>query len=178
LAESLQNSPTRLTVDRKPVARIELDNGIGLSIDEASLPLIIGRDANCDIYIPSGHVSRRHCELYLLGGVLCLKDTSTNGTIINKRIIRQSSVSIKGPTAVVFASEVLMTVTPYQDGKKVTGEDTDEEKRIMRDRRRSDRRQGDRRQNVITVNFERRNGIDRRTGEDRRARERRVAHRG
>lgn len=155
-------SAARQTPATEAVARIGLDNGISFNIDEASLPLQIGRGTECDICIPSGHVSRKHCELYMINGVLCLKDTSSNGTVIDKRVVKQASVSILEPTNVVFAGEVTITISPRTPGKNLDAI-ADEDNRGD-----SNRRGNDRRRRQVIVNFERRAGDDRRLG-DRRA---------
>ncbi|MEX0943432.1 MAG: FHA domain-containing protein [Pseudomonadales bacterium] len=142
----------------RPVARIELENGIGINVLEASLPLTIGRSGSCDISIPSGHVSRRHCEIYLVNGVLCLKDTSSNGTTIGNRTIRKESVSIKGRTTLLFADEVQLSITPA-----VATEIKEDDDR----RRREERRGDDRRQKSVVVSFERRSDRERRDGDRR-----------
>ncbi|MDZ7686262.1 MAG: FHA domain-containing protein [Gammaproteobacteria bacterium] len=89
-----------------PATRIEFDNGISFSINEGSLPLSIGRDSSCDIRIASGHVSRHHCELFRRDGRLFLRDTSSNGTTVDNRVVRQSSVTIDRRTPVLLADEV------------------------------------------------------------------------
>ena len=94
------------------IAKLELGNGISFSIEEASLPLMIGRDVNCGVCVPTIHVSRQHCELYLEDEVLRLRDTSTNGTMVGNRWINQDSVSINGRTPVSVANNALITVTP------------------------------------------------------------------
>lgn len=143
---------------QRPVARVELENGIGINVLESSLPLTIGRSGSCDISIPSGHVSRRHCEIYLVNGVLCLKDTSSNGTTIGKRKIRKESVSIKGRTTLMFADEVKLTITPAV-ATEIQGADDQ--------RHREQRRGGDRRQRSVVVSFERRSNRERRDGDRR-----------
>lgn len=150
-----------------PIARIELDNGISFSIEEANLPVTIGRATECDICIPSGHVSRHHCQLYMVNGVLCLKDTSSNGTVIDDRVVKQGSVSIQGPTTVSFAGEVRIQILPTTGRGAVREERRHRNERRQGDRRASERREGDRRHSNIIVNFERRTQDDRRTSERR-----------
>lgn len=155
----------RQTRTQASVARIQLESGISFSVQEANLPLSIGRAADCDICIPSGMVSRRHCELFLLNGVLCLKDTSSNGTMIDQRVVKQGSVSIQDETSVTFAGEVGIKITPCNTRSTQPAVD----------RRKRDRRQRDRRQQVVVVDFERRKASnDRRTG-DRRTSDKRTS---
>ena len=134
------------SVESKFLARIELESGISFGLQRANLPLKIGRASDCEICIPSAMVSRHHCELFLLNGVLCLKDTSSNGTLVDHRLVKQRTVSIRSVTEVLFAGEVCIRIIP---GKiPAPG--------IRQERRRLDRRQGDRRQHQIVVNFDRR----------------------
>lgn len=45
--------------------------------------LVIGRDAGCDVVVPSGEVSRRHAAIMPTGAGYQLRDTSTNGVWVN-----------------------------------------------------------------------------------------------
>lgn len=154
----MQNMEDKTAIREEPeptaIARIELESGIRISIQPANLPLTIGRATDCDICIPSGTVSRHHCELYLVNGVLCLKDTSSNGTMIGERLVKRGSISIRGITSVNFAGDVGIRIIPAIARRP----------KVREDRRRNERRQGDRRQKVIIVSFDRRKpGNDRRT---------------
>jgi pSer/pThr/pTyr-binding forkhead associated (FHA) protein len=151
------------------VARIELDNGVTFDVNEASLPLRIGRDRACGLRIPSGHVSRQHCELDQVNGVLFIKDTSSNGTSVGRRTIKQESVSIQEPTAILLAGEARLMVTPGEAERLKTP--IREERRSSSDRRAEDRRQDERRHKNVVVDFERRRD------ETRRRNNRRVAAR-
>ncbi len=46
-------------------------------------PLVIGREAGCDVVLDSPKVSRRHAELMLSARGYVLIDSSTNGTFVN-----------------------------------------------------------------------------------------------
>jgi len=47
-------------------------------------PTVIGRGENCDLRVPLLSVSRRHCELRVLGHAIKVKDLgSSNGTYVN-----------------------------------------------------------------------------------------------
>lgn len=155
----------------RPATRIELDNGISFSVDDTSLPLTIGRDSSCDIHISSGHVSRKHCELFLKDGRLFLKDTSSNGTTVDDRLVRQSAVNIDRRTRVLLADEIKMILTPLEDRASDAGAPATGAKPAPRDSQHAsgqgERRKGkDRRQRNVVVSFDRRSGTgERRTGE-------------
>lgn len=165
------------TFAARPATRIELENGVCFSISEANLPLLIGRDSSCGIRIPSGHVSRQHCEIFLDNGELMLRDMSSNGTTVDNRLIKQDVVSISGRTSVYLADEVKMTLTPIDPDStilppKAPGRspapaprpEPEPEKRAGSERRTGE----DRRKRNIVVSFDRRSGAT-----DRRLLERR-----
>ena len=54
----------------------------------------IGRHDDCVIRIKSSQVSRRHCEIFEMGGQLMIRDLgSSNGTFVNgKRVMGQQSI--------------------------------------------------------------------------------------
>lgn len=144
------------------VARIKLSNGVSFSIREDSLPLKIGRGVDCELRIPAKHISRQHCELYLEGQKLFLRDTSTNGTMVGQEKLRNESIPLQGSTDVLFANEMMITVTPCaisdseSNGSASDGK-PDEERRL------GERRRLERRSNVVTVDFDRRGTVARRT---------------
>ena len=157
----------------KPVARIQLDSGISFMLLRANLPLTIGRANDCDICIPSGLISRHHCQLYTVRGVICLKDTSSNGTLVDSRLVRDESVSILSDTTVTFAGEVNMIIKPNlrsAEASPVHREQRANGERRISERRSGERRKGDRRQSVVHVNFDRRSGTADRRVSDRRNR--------
>ncbi|HJR65533.1 MAG TPA: FHA domain-containing protein, partial [Gemmatimonadaceae bacterium] len=45
--------------------------------------IVIGRDASCDVVVPTSEVSRRHAEIAPSNEGYVLKDTSTNGVFVN-----------------------------------------------------------------------------------------------
>ena len=94
------------------IAKIKLGNGVSIAIRDDQLPITIGRGKTCDIRIPEPYVSRMHCELYLgEGHSLCLKDTSSNGTTVNNRVVSGESVRISNNTEVLLADECSLTLT-------------------------------------------------------------------
>lgn len=134
----------------KRVARIELEGGVNFVVTEASLPLQIGRELDCDITIPSGHVSRHHCELSLTNGVLTLKDMSSNGTLVGSQNLKGSSMVIEQRTVIVVAGDAQLIITPLNELEPVKN------RRNVPDRRSIERRSGERRQQDIVVPFEQR----------------------
>ena len=60
----------------------------------------VGRDGSCRISLVDGAISRRHLLIRLVGGSLIVEDTSANGTMIDGRLIRQSTQVIQ-PTSVL-----------------------------------------------------------------------------
>jgi pSer/pThr/pTyr-binding forkhead associated (FHA) protein len=46
-------------------------------------PLVLGREAGCEVVVPNKDVSRRHCEIEATPDGYLLIDTSTNGTWVN-----------------------------------------------------------------------------------------------
>jgi predicted component of type VI protein secretion system len=54
---------------------------------------IIGRREGCDLRIPSGEVSRRHCRLSVRDGILTVEDLhSSNGTFLNGTRVTDSQI--------------------------------------------------------------------------------------
>lgn len=63
---------------------------------------LIGRGNECDLRIPLGVVSRRHCELIKTDDSLTLKEAgSSNGTLVNNRRIKESTPIKAGDTITV-----------------------------------------------------------------------------
>jgi pSer/pThr/pTyr-binding forkhead associated (FHA) protein len=64
---------------------------------EVSLPkpvVIVGRQTDCTIRIPSSSVSRHHCEVRVEGGVPRVKDLgSSNGTYVNRRRVNETELA-------------------------------------------------------------------------------------
>jgi hypothetical protein len=59
--------------------------------------LVIGRDATCDLRFPDPRLSRRHCRLTLLNGVVWIADLgSANGTTVNGRPLSVPEVLVDG----------------------------------------------------------------------------------
>ena len=92
----------------------------------------------------------------MANGVLCLKDTSSNGTLVGSQNIKDDSVTIQQRTAVVVAGDARLVITPI-----------DEIESINSRRKNEDRREDARRQESIIVPFEQRKQL-RREGQRRR----------
>jgi pilus assembly protein CpaF len=76
---------------------IEMDDGSveRLRID-ATAPVFIGRDASCDVVLPSPEVSRRHLAVKAENGGVRLTDKSANGTFVgaDRQRVHQSTVIV------------------------------------------------------------------------------------
>lgn len=64
---------------------------------EVALPkpvVVIGRQTDCTLRIPSSSVSRHHCEVRVDGGVPRVKDLgSSNGTYVNRRRVNETELA-------------------------------------------------------------------------------------
>lgn len=145
------------------VARIMMPGGLSVAVRETNLPFRVGRDLASDLCIAGGHVSRVHCEINMINGVLCLVDRSKNGTMVGDRTIKQSSIRITGPIQICLAGDVRFKVLPCD----IEGAPP-KSKPLAERREGEDRRQEDRRQRSVVVAFDRRRQ-DNREGGDRRA---------
>lgn len=150
------------------VAIIELNDALSISITRACLPFTVGRDPHVGLRIREREISRLHCELYMEDDVLCLRDTSTNGTFVGSRTLRGHSVRILDRTEVLFPGGVNIHIIPYGAIPYGAVWSESDERRQAQVRRIADRRQFQRRSQVIRVDFERRRQPDRRV-EERRA---------
>jgi hypothetical protein len=147
-ADKTSSEPSR--AKNRRVAKIEMGYGVSFTINESNLPLLIGRDPDCDICIPIASISRRHCELFLDKFQLCLRDTSTNGTLVGSRRLRGESMIINRPTRIHLADSPVITVTPFASAEKVKRDSTNDSGAS------NDRRQLVRRTENVVVDFERR----------------------
>ena len=56
--------------------------------------LLVGRDAACDIVVPSSHVSRRHAEFSIRAGAPWVHDLgSSNGTFVNGKRVDEAQLA-------------------------------------------------------------------------------------
>jgi pSer/pThr/pTyr-binding forkhead associated (FHA) protein len=80
--------------------------------------LVIGRDAACDVVVPTAEVSRRHAQIVPSPDGYVLKDTSTNGVFVNGERVTASQVLGRGDIVRVgnedfrFYADVIVDVTP------------------------------------------------------------------
>jgi len=89
------------------------ENGKRMEIPLKNGVTVIGRRPECDVRIPLGTVSRKHCKLVQKGDLLTVQDLgSANGTYINYKKVMED---------VVRAGDILtvgnMTFTVQIDGK-------------------------------------------------------------
>src|SRR5687768_2532942 len=68
-------------------------------------PLVLGRDAACDVVVPGNDVSRRHAQIELGEAGYVLVDTSTNGTFVNGTRIEGTRVLQRADVIRVGADE-------------------------------------------------------------------------
>jgi pSer/pThr/pTyr-binding forkhead associated (FHA) protein len=68
-------------------------------------PLVMGRDASCEVVVPGNDVSRRHAQIELGETGYLLVDTSTNGTFVNGTRIEGSRVLQRADVIRVGADE-------------------------------------------------------------------------
>lgn len=72
--------------------------------------ITVGRSKNCDIYLDPRckFASSIHATIYLDGGQLMFKDTSTNGTMINNVNIHKRAVPINRGDIIMLAGQYLL----------------------------------------------------------------------
>lgn len=80
-----------------------------------SLPLVVGR-SDADVTVRGGSVSRRHCEIDRVGGVVVVRDLgSRNGTLIAGVPIG-AEIALSGPTEIGLGDDVALRVSPGERG--------------------------------------------------------------
>ncbi len=81
-------------------------------------PLVMGRDAGCEVVVPGNDVSRRHAQIELGEAGYVLVDTSTNGTFVNgtriegSRVLRRADVIRVGADEFRFYADAAPPVVP------------------------------------------------------------------
>ena len=86
---SAANLPQSLGATPRATRRTHASGGRLVSLVDGreyavpSAGLVIGRDASCDVVVPTSEVSRRHAEIAPSNEGYVIKDTSTNGVFVN-----------------------------------------------------------------------------------------------
>jgi pSer/pThr/pTyr-binding forkhead associated (FHA) protein len=81
-------------------------------------PVVIGREAGCDIVVPNKDVSRRHAEIFVSPQGYVLVDSSTNGTFVNgdrieaQRVLARADVIKIGDHEFRFYADKAAEVAP------------------------------------------------------------------
>jgi pSer/pThr/pTyr-binding forkhead associated (FHA) protein len=81
-------------------------------------PLVLGRDAECDVVVPGTDVSRRHAEIVPTPAGYRLVDSSTNGTFVNgervagQRLLARGDVIRIGDEQFRFYADVTPAAAP------------------------------------------------------------------
>lgn len=79
--------------------------------------LLVGRATDCDLCLSSPHISRRHAELYLLDGLLFVKDLiSANGSFIND--LQMTEGRLRTGDLLTFDQYSFVVIGPPEDQGK------------------------------------------------------------
>src|SRR2546423_8825776 len=71
---------------------------------------VIGRREDCDLRIPLGEISRKHCRLIKEDGTLRLEDLgSSNGTYLNGKRVQEAAIE-PGDSLQVVQWVIMLTV--------------------------------------------------------------------
>ena len=93
--------------------------------------MVFGRSNTCDIQINDAHMSRRHAEINLKGGVLRLGDLqSSNGTCVNGKTIGEQV--LKPGDKISFDHLTFLVAGPLGAGAAVEEEEEDDEATVFR----------------------------------------------
>ncbi len=99
----------------------KLDNGKSWIIPLDKDPFVIGRNEDCDLYLSSNNISRKHAEIYFNGASIMLRDLkSTNGTFINDRQLN-SAVLLNNGDKIGFANIEFKIVLKNPNAEEKTG---------------------------------------------------------
>jgi len=103
-----------MVVVREPdgrVRRVPLDGS----------PVVIGRDAACDVVLDDRRASRRHARIQARGGYIVLSDLgSTNGTYIRSERVAEVTLGL-GDTVVIGDSTLELVPVAADDGRGDAG---------------------------------------------------------
>lgn len=93
--------------------------------------MVFGRSSSCDIQISDAHMSRRHAEINLKGGVLRLVDLqSSNGTCVNGQTVGEQV--LKSGDKISFDHLTFLVAGPLGATQVDEEEDDDDEATVFR----------------------------------------------
>jgi len=80
-----------LTLDMVHCLRVVQGAAAGRVVPIGEKPLVVGRDPGQDLHVPDSEVSRTHCEVWLEGQAVRVRDLgSTNGTYVDGQLLGDS----------------------------------------------------------------------------------------
>ena len=121
---SAANLPQRSGAPARATRRTRASGGRLVSLvdgREYAIPsegLVIGRDASCDVVVPTAEVSRRHAQINPSNEGYVLKDTSTNGVFVNGERVSTTQTLGRGDIVRVgnedfrFYADLVVDATP------------------------------------------------------------------
>jgi pSer/pThr/pTyr-binding forkhead associated (FHA) protein len=121
---SAANLPQRPDAPARPMRRTRASGGRLVSLvdgREYAVPaegLVIGRDASCDVVVPTAEVSRRHAQIAPANEGYVVKDTSTNGVFVNGERVAATQTLGRGDIVRVgnedfrFYADLVVDATP------------------------------------------------------------------
>ena len=84
----------RVGSDDQAVAELLVTFGDERAVVRPGHPVVIGRDAGCDLVVDGRLVSRRHAEFHRDGGTFTVRDVgSLNGTYVNRERVEAATLS-------------------------------------------------------------------------------------
>lgn len=87
---------------------------VGRRIPVTHYPFTIGSRSDNDLVITDSTVSRKHAELFLKNGHVCLRDLgSLNGTLVNR--VSRSEATIVGGEKIQFGKTIVQIERAYGD---------------------------------------------------------------
>jgi len=93
--------------------------------------MVFGRSSSCDIQINDAHMSRRHAEINLKGGVLRLVDLqSSNGTCVNGQTVGEQV--LKSGDKISFDHLTFLVAGPLGAAPEMEEDDDDDEATVFR----------------------------------------------
>ena len=87
---------------------------VGRRVPVTHYPFTIGSRSDNDLVITDSTVSRKHAELFLKNGKVCLRDLgSLNGTLVNR--VSRSEATIVGGEKVQFGKTIVQIERAYDE---------------------------------------------------------------